>query len=69
MDLFVTDQGAAETSDDSVGWADVHKGVLRVHRVPGDHLSLVTEPHVLALADLVTECLREARGTRRLLAS
>jgi amino acid adenylation domain-containing protein len=69
MDLFVTDEGAADADDDSLGWEDIHEGVLRIHRVRGDHLSLVTEPYVLALADLVTECLREARRTRGLLVS
>jgi amino acid adenylation domain-containing protein len=69
MDLFVTDEGAADTSDDSIGWGDIHEGALRVHRVHGDHLSIVTEPDVLALANSVTESLRQARNAHGLLAS
>jgi thioesterase domain-containing protein len=69
MDLFVTDENAADTADDSLGWDDIHRGVLRLHRVHGDHLSIVTEPDVVALANLVTECLRQARSMHELLVS
>ncbi len=69
MDLFVSDERAAAAADDSLGWDELHKGLLRVHRVHGDHLSIVTEPDVLALADLVRGCLHQAGGTRELMVS
>jgi thioesterase domain-containing protein/acyl carrier protein len=60
MDLFVSDAGAGS---DSLGWAELHKGVLRVHRFEGDHRAMVTEPLVTEVAQAVSRSLREAMGS------
>jgi amino acid adenylation domain-containing protein len=60
MDLFVTADRAAGAGSDSLGWTELHGGVLRVHRVEGDHRAIVTEPQVAVVADMVGHSLREA---------
>jgi thioesterase domain-containing protein len=60
MDLFVTSDRAAGAGSDSLGWADLHEGILRVHRVDGDHRDIVTEPRVTVVADMVGHSLRDA---------
>jgi amino acid adenylation domain-containing protein len=60
MDLFVTADRAAGAGSDSLGWADLHEGILRIHRVEGDHRDIVTEPQVTVVADMVGRGLREA---------
>jgi thioesterase domain-containing protein len=43
MNLFVTTDTVTMTGSDSLGWADVHKGPLEIHAVPGEHVSLLSE--------------------------
>jgi amino acid adenylation domain-containing protein len=61
MDLFVTDDLVAGTKSPSLGWAEVHGGELRIHRVDGEHMSMVKEPYVASLAAALTETFRAAR--------
>ena len=37
-------------------------GALTVHEVPGRHLSLLTEPHVHDVADVLSASLRRAQA-------
>jgi amino acid adenylation domain-containing protein len=60
MDLFVTAERAAGSGNDSLGWAELHEGVLRIHRFEGDHLGMVTEPQVNLVAEIFSRSLREA---------
>jgi amino acid adenylation domain-containing protein len=60
MNLFVTPDTADQTGSDSLGWADVHKGPLEIHRVAGDHDSLLTETLASELAELVSASLRDS---------
>jgi thioesterase domain-containing protein/acyl carrier protein len=41
-------------------WRRLVAGRLTVHEVPGTHNEILQEPHVRALARLLTECLRDA---------
>ena len=41
------------------GWGDLITGDLRVHRVPGDHDSMLLEPNVSVLARRVGDVLSE----------
>jgi amino acid adenylation domain-containing protein len=41
------------------GWTGMFAGGLEIHEVPGDHLSMLHEPHVRTLAECLNECLRE----------
>ena len=45
-------------ADDRWGWGRLAPAV-DVHVVPGDHYSMLLEPHVSALADRLRDCLRE----------
>ena len=49
--------GPLLASDNTVGWKDLFAGGFEIVETPGDHLSLLQEPHVLALAHRVNECL------------
>jgi thioesterase domain-containing protein len=40
------------------GWSEWVPGGLAVCQVPGDHFSLLQDPHVLTLAERLTERLR-----------
>ena len=60
MDLFVTAERATGSGSDSLGWAELHQGALRVHRFEGDHRAMVTEPQVTLVAEMVSRSLRDA---------
>ncbi len=60
MDLFRTKAAVDLSGSGSLGWEDVHHGALRTHTVPGEHLTMVTEPHVSTLAEMVSSSLRDA---------
>ena len=47
---------------DSLGWEEVHRGALRIHQAPGDHLTMVTAPHVDVLAAMVAQSVRQAQS-------
>lgn len=61
MDVFVTDDRVTGSGSRSLGWDELHRGPLRVHRLDGDHRTIVTEPQVRTLAELVTSSLRDAQ--------
>jgi thioesterase domain-containing protein len=42
-----------------MGWGRPALGGVEIHDVPGDHLSLMHEPHVQILAERLADCLRE----------
>jgi thioesterase domain-containing protein len=44
------------------GWTSRAPGGLAMHEVPGDHYSMLTRPHVDALAARLEACLEEARA-------
>ena len=43
--------------DPTLGWGKLVAGKLEVHEVPGDHSTLIREPHVQVLAQKLTNCL------------
>ncbi|HLF05225.1 MAG TPA: alpha/beta fold hydrolase [Dehalococcoidia bacterium] len=43
------------------GWRQVAEGGLDIHRVPGDHLTMMREPHVQILARQLKECLVDSQ--------
>jgi len=49
-----------------LGWERVHRGPLAIFEVPGDHLSMLTEPQVDVLAQLVADRLRAAQARQQL---
>ncbi|AGC43388.1 non-ribosomal peptide synthetase [Myxococcus stipitatus DSM 14675] len=54
-------------SDPSGGWAELALQPLRLHPIPGDHHTLLTEPHVQVLAALLQSVLGPAHPESHLL--
>ena len=59
--------GDHEVADETMGWGALTSGELEVHRVPGDHFTIVREPYVRSLAEQLADCIN--RATLRSLAS
>jgi amino acid adenylation domain-containing protein len=61
IDLFrATDIGPTFKNEGTHGWGPmVAAGGLVTHDVPGDHFSIVADPHVRVLADKLGKCLGE----------
>jgi thioesterase domain-containing protein len=60
--LFLASERAIELHrTDDLGWAGYASSV-DIHRVAGDHVSLVEEPAVGAVAEQLRDCLARARG-------
>jgi thioesterase domain-containing protein len=53
----------AREADSTLGWAPLSLSGVEVCAIPGDHLTLMIEPHVQILADRLTACLRGMAGT------
>jgi thioesterase domain-containing protein len=62
MELFVSADAADMSRNPTLGWEELHQGVLNVHQVPGRHLSLLTEPHVHDVARVLSASLRRAQA-------
>jgi thioesterase domain-containing protein len=52
--------GQEADQDPTLGWNAYSSHPVIVEEVPGDHLSMMTAPHVQTLADNLRRCLREA---------
>ena len=61
--LFRAAGATAPQPDPTCGWRSLATGGVEVHEVPGDHYSIVREPHVRVLSDLLRTRLDDA--TRR----
>ncbi len=44
-----------------MGWGRFALGGVEIHHVPGDHLSMIHEPHVQILAERLKQCLDQAQ--------
>jgi amino acid adenylation domain-containing protein len=62
MDVFVTQASADNAGSDSLGWDGFHKGTFTVHRIAGDHVSMLEPPNIEHLARTMLESLRAARA-------
>jgi amino acid adenylation domain-containing protein len=58
LDVFISDRSAARCGR-SGGWDRLHKGVLRVHSVPGGHTSIIEAPQLAMVADVLSERVRK----------
>lgn len=52
--------------DEGLGWRDFAGGGLEVHDIPGDHISMLDEPHAQVLAQKLASCLSKAQASQRL---
>jgi thioesterase domain-containing protein/acyl carrier protein len=55
------EQHEAFYTDPQKAWGKLAAGGLEVHEVPGDHISLIKEPHVQVLAEKLRDCLERAQ--------
>jgi thioesterase domain-containing protein len=47
--------------DRRIAWSQVAGGGLEVHAIPGNHLTMVDEPHVGAMAQELRDCLHKVQ--------
>jgi thioesterase domain-containing protein/acyl carrier protein len=66
MDLIAPTERLISAGSRGLGWERVHRGLLTIFEVPGDHRSMLTEPRVDVLAQLVADRLRAAQTRRQL---
>jgi surfactin family lipopeptide synthetase A len=67
LDVFATSDMIVTTHSRSLGWEDVHKGTLEVHEVLGDHFSMVQEPNVTILSEMLASSVRIAQSAPTIL--
>jgi thioesterase domain-containing protein len=48
--------------DPAMGWDQVSSEPVETYSVPGDHITMVTEPHVQVLAEKLRACLDKAQA-------
>jgi non-ribosomal peptide synthetase component F/thioesterase domain-containing protein/acyl carrier protein len=46
-------------NDPALGWEEVVRGEIRIITVPGDHMTILEEPHVWNLVEQLSACLEE----------
>lgn len=63
MTLFrACDQPFGIKPDQTLGWDGFAAGGMEIHEVPGDHVTLLAEPHVRILAERLNECILTAQA-------
>ena len=55
----------ANTSDATLGWGEFATEGVEVHVVPGNHATMVYDPHVIVLAERLRACLDQAQVNDR----
>jgi amino acid adenylation domain-containing protein len=63
MEVFLTSEGVRNSGSKSFGWETVHKGSLLIHEVPGEHITMVKEPDVFVVAEMLSDGLRRAQAS------
>jgi thioesterase domain-containing protein len=64
LDVFATNDMMETARSRSLGWEDVHTGPLVVHEVSGDHFSMVQEPNVSSLSEMLASSVRTAQSVQ-----
>jgi len=62
-EIHIEDTGIAmnlRANDHTWGWNQLAPGTVEVRIVPGDHVTMMAEPHVRTLATQLAECIRKA---------
>jgi hypothetical protein len=62
-DPFVSKMSAADSAANLLDWDGFHKGTLTAHRLPGDHVTMLRQPGVNELAQIMLESLGKARAS------
>ena len=60
--LFLTSEGEVACSQNpTLGWGELAAQGVEIHWVPGDHKTLIHEPHVKVLAEQLRTCLEHVQ--------
>jgi thioesterase domain-containing protein/acyl carrier protein len=51
-------------NDPALGWEEVVRGEIEIITVPGDHMTILEEPHVWKLVEQLSACLDTSRARR-----
>ena len=62
VSLFSATGDLTAANDLQEGWCALASLGVEVHEIPGDHINIIKEPHVGALAETLTACLDRAQG-------
>ena len=54
-------RSVGEFRDPEQGWGSLALGGVEIHKVTGNHLTMLTEPYVGVVAQSLTECIRRAK--------
>jgi hypothetical protein len=68
-DFSPTDEPGLPIEQSSLGWSAYAQGEVAVQVVPGNHITMMSEPHVARLAERVRQCLSEAGAPNRAFAA
>ena len=64
--LFLArEQSLADVYDPKVVWGKLVLGGVETHEIPGDHVTLIEEPHVQKLAEKLSGCLSPSVSNRK----
>jgi amino acid adenylation domain-containing protein len=55
-------QSSTADQDTTLGWSQLAGGKLKVHWVPGNHLTMLKRPHVQVLAEQLRICIEKAKA-------
>ncbi len=62
--LFLAEDGvAADAEDPTIGWENLARAGVEIHWLPGDHHTMVAQPHVQQLAAQLQSCLDRSSTT------
>ncbi|MCP4690552.1 MAG: non-ribosomal peptide synthetase, partial [Desulfobacterales bacterium] len=59
--LFQAEDSLIQSDKPAWGWRDRADHPVMVHRIPGDHFTMLAEPNVKHLAEKLTDCMERAR--------
>ncbi len=63
--LFLAEDGvAADAEDPTIGWENLARAGVEIHWLPGDHHTMVAQPHVQQLAAQLQFCLDRSLTTQ-----
>jgi thioesterase domain-containing protein len=59
--LRTSGESSIAHKDPTLGWSQLARGKVEVHRVPGNHLTMLKKPHVQVLAEQLRLCIEKAQ--------
>ena len=62
IDLLIS-SGSLKRYGDSLGWGDVHGGVITLRPVPGDHYAMLRSAHASDIARALSACFAAAESS------